>query len=161
MKVVTKMSKMNRTTNTVDEKWSHGIRTRVNIKLYHYFKFVKISAGGGAMTRGNQLLSGKGLTANEAAFTERNEATDAPRNFREAEMEIGMMKEMVDNGILRILMEDAMSAVPGFKPITFQGKFNNIYRTNQPAESSYLNTRSLLEFNRVIPHGLHTVPADF
>ena len=120
-----------------------------------------MSAGVGAMTMVNQLLSGKGLTANEAAFTERNEATDAPRNFREAEMTIEMMKEIVDNGILRILMEDAMSAVPSFKPITFQGKFNNIYRTNQPAESSYLNTRSLLEFNIVIPHVLHTVPADF
>ena len=33
-----------------------------------------------------------------------------------------------------------MSAIPGFRPITFQGKFNNIYGTNQLAESSYLNT---------------------
>lgn len=37
-----------------------------------------------------------------------------------------MTKEMVDN---RILSEDAMSAVPGFKPITFHSKFNNIYGT--------------------------------
>ena len=92
------------------------------------------------------------------AFTERNEAMGAPRNFREAKMAIGMLKEMVDDGILRA---DAMSAVPGFKPITFQGKLNNIYRTNQPAESSYLNTRSLLEFNIVILHGLHTFPTGF
>ena len=42
---------------------------RVNIKLYHCFKFAKMSAGGGAMTRGNQLLFGNGL------------ATDAPRNL--------------------------------------------------------------------------------
>ena len=47
-----------------------------------------MSAGGGAMTRGNQLLSGNGC------------ATDAPRNFRQAKMAIRMMKEMVDDGIL-------------------------------------------------------------
>ena len=55
---------------------------------------------------------------------------------------------MVDDEILR---EDAMTAVPGFKPIIYQGKFNNIYGTDKPAESSYLNTRSLLG----IPHS-HT-----
>ena len=73
-------------------------------------------------------------------------------------MAIEMMKEMVDNGILR---EDAISALPGFKLITFQGKFNIIYRTNQPAESSNLSTRSLFEFHIVIPHGLYTFPAGF
>ena len=38
----------------------------------------------------------------------------------EAKMEIGMMKEMIDDGILR---EDAMSVVPGFKPVK-----KNIFR---------------------------------
>ena len=94
------------------------IPCRVNIKF--------VSLGGGAMNRGNQLLLGKDLAADEAAFTETNEATEAPRSFREAKMTIGMTKEMVDN---RILSEDAMSAVPGFKPITFHSKFNNIYGT--------------------------------
>ena len=44
-------------------------------------------------------------------FTERNEATGAPRNFREMKIAIEMVKEVVDDGILR---EGGMSAVPCF-----------------------------------------------
>lgn len=43
-----------------------------------------MSAGGGTMEHGNMLSSAKGTPANEYSFTQRNEATDAPQNFREA-----------------------------------------------------------------------------
>ena len=67
-------------------------------------------------------------------------------------MALGIVKDMVDDGIIR---DDAMNAVLGYKQITFQGKFNGIRETHQPAQ------RSELDFNITISHGLHAVPTDF
>ena len=103
-----------------------------------------MSAGGGTMARGNMLSANKGALANERTFTERNEAVDAPRSFKEARTNVGIINDMVLN---RSAREDLLDAYPELKPLTFQEKFSSIVKTIQPAESTYSNARSLLEFN--------------
>ena len=103
-----------------------------------------MSAGGGTMARGNMLSANKGALANERTFTERNEAVDAPRSFKEARTNVGIINDMVLN---RSAREDLLDAYPELKPLTFQEKFSSIVKTIQPAESTYINARSLLEFN--------------
>ena len=49
-----------------------------------------MSAGRGTMVCGNVLSANKGAPANERTFTERNEAVDAPRNFKEARTNVGL-----------------------------------------------------------------------
>ena len=103
-----------------------------------------MSAGGGTMARGNMLSANKGALANERTFTERNEAVDAPRSFKEARTNVGIINDMVLN---RSAREDLLDAYPELKPLTFQEKFSSIVKIIQPAESTYSNARSLLEFN--------------
>ena len=103
-----------------------------------------MSAGGGTMACGNMLSANKGALANERTFTERNEAVDAPRSFKEARTNVGIINDMVLN---RSAREDLLDAYPELKPLTFQEKFSSIVKTIQPAESTYSNARSLLEFN--------------
>ena len=103
-----------------------------------------MSAGGGTMARGNMLSANKGALANERTFTERNEAVDAPRSFKEARTNVGIINDMVLN---RSAREDLLDAYPELKPLMFQEKFSSIVKTIQPAESTYINARSLLEFN--------------
>ena len=96
------------------------------------------------MMRGNVLLANKGTPANERTFTERNEAVDAPRSFKEARTNMGIINDMILNGNAR---EDLRGVYPELKPFTFQDEFSSIVKTIQPAECTYSNTRSLLEFN--------------
>ena len=103
-----------------------------------------MSAGGGTMARGNMLSANKGALANERTFTERNEAVDAPRSFKEARTNVGIINDMVLN---RSARQDLLDAYPELKPLTFQEKFSSIVKTIQPAESTYINARSLLEFS--------------
>ena len=79
-----------------------------------------MSAGGGTMARGNMLSANKGALANERTFTERNEAVDAPRSFKEARTNVGITNDMVLNGNTR---EDLLDVYPELKPLTFQDKF--------------------------------------
>ena len=69
-----------------------------------------MSAGRKTMVRGNVLSANKGAPANERTFTERNEAVDAPRNFKEARTNVGL------NGNAQ---EDLLDAYPEPKPLTF------------------------------------------
>ena len=108
----------NKLTDYVKKNQTQFDRFRVNINFFIVNR---------SDLRGNKMPSGKGAPAREGAFTERNEATDSPRNFKEAMMALGIAKEMVDDGIIR---EDAMNAVPAYKQITFQGEFNGIIETH-------------------------------
>ena len=117
-----------------------------------------MSASGGTMIRGNMLISAKGTPTDETAFTERNNGVDAPRKFKEAINNVGMLGEMVHNGIIR---EDVMNAVPGNRPLNFQNKFSYIFPNKQATESTYIATDSILEFNLTFPRGLFTVLSDF
>lgn len=44
------------------------------------------------------MLCGGALRKINKIFTERNEATDSSRNFRESKMALGIAKEMVHDG---------------------------------------------------------------
>lgn len=44
------------------------------------------------------MLCGGALIKINKMFTERNEATDSSRNFRESKMALGIAKEMVHDG---------------------------------------------------------------
>ena len=57
-----------------------------------------MSAGGRAMVCGNMLSAKKGAPANERTFTEQNEAVDAPRSFKEARNNVGIINDIVFNG---------------------------------------------------------------
>ena len=83
-----------------------------------------MTASGGTMIRGNMLTSGKRAPADEAAYTERSDGVNAPRNCKEAINNVEMLGEMVHDGIIR---EDVMDAVPGNRPLNFQNKFNYIF----------------------------------
>ena len=76
------------------------------------------------MIRGNMLTSAKRAPTDEAVFTERSDRVDALRNIKEAINNVGMLGEMVHDGIIR---EDVMDAVPGNRPLNFQNKFSYIF----------------------------------
>ena len=101
-----------------------------------------MGAAGGAMIRGNMLTFAKGAPTDEAAFTERNNGVDAPRNFQEAIYNDGMLGKMVPDGIIR---ENVMDAVPGNKPVNFQNKFSYIFPNKKVAENTYIATDSIFE----------------
>ena len=103
-----------------------------------------MSAGRKTMVRGNVLSANKGAPANERTFTERNEAVDAPRNFKEARTNVGL------NGNAQ---EDLLDAYTELKLLTFQDKFSLIEKPIQPAKSTHSNTRLLLQFNLELQKG--------
>ena len=78
---------------------------------------------------------------------------DAPRSFKEARNKVGIINDMVLNGNAQ---EDMLEAYPELKPLNFQDKLASVVKTMQPAENTYANTRSLLEFNIITQKG--TVP---
>ena len=51
---------------------------------------------------------------------------------------------MIDNGDLR---EGALSTIEWKKSINYQNEFGNIIPSQQVAESTYLSTKTVLEFN--------------
>ena len=104
------------------------------------------------------LTSVKGALADEVAFTERNNGVGTPRNFKEAINNIGMLGEMVHNGIIR---EDVMDAVLGNKPSIFQNKFSYIFPNKHVTESTYIATDSILEFSLTVSRELFMVLSDF
>ena len=114
-----------------------------------------MSGGAGTMVLGNVLSANKSAPANERNFIERNKAVDAPRSFKEARTNMGILNDMFLKEKAR---KDLLDAYPKLKPLTFQGKLSSIVKTIQPAESTYSNTRSLLELNLELQKGIYTVP---
>ena len=88
--------------------------------LYNFLK--KMNAGGSTMIQSNMLTSAKGAPPDEVAFTERNDRVDPPRYFKGVINNVGMIGEMVHDGIIRV---DVMDAVPGNRP------FSNIFPTSK------------------------------
>ena len=117
-----------------------------------------MSAGGSAMVRGGLLSSNKSAPTMEGAFTKRNDGVDYPRNFDEAYKNISAITDMIDNGDLR---EDVLATKEWAKPINYQNEFDNIVPSQQIAESTYLSTKTILEFNIEMPRGHYVRPADF
>lgn len=117
-----------------------------------------MSAGGGAMVRGNALTSNKEAPANETSFTKRNEVTDHPRNYVEAYKNMEVINEMVDLGIV---WEDVLTSMPQVRSISFQNEYHQITLGKQIAKSTYISSGTIPEFNIIIPKGLYTVPTDF
>ena len=114
-----------------------------------------MSGGAGTMVLGNVLSANKSAPANERNFTERNEAVDAPRSFKEARTNMGILNDMFLKEKAR---KDLLDAYPKLKPLTFQDKLSSIVKTIQPAKSTYSNTRSFLELNLELQKGIYTVP---
>lgn len=94
-----------------------------------------MNAGGSTMIRGDMLTSAKGAAPDEVAFTERNDGVDAPRYFKGVINNVGMLGEMVHDGIIRV---DVMDAVPGNRP------FRNIFSNKQVAESTFIAIDSIV-----------------
>ena len=117
-----------------------------------------MSAGGSAMVRGGLLSSNKGAPTLEGEFSKRNDGVDYPRNFDEAYKIVSAITGMIDNGDLR---EDAFATIEWKKPINYQNEFDNIIPSQQVAESTYLSTKTILEFNIEVPKGNYVRPADF
>ena len=65
---------------------------------------------------------------------------------------------MTDNGDLR---ENVIATIEWAKPINYQNEFDNIVPSQQVAESTYLSTKTILEFNIEVPRGHYVRPADF
>ena len=117
-----------------------------------------MSAGGSAMVRGGLLSPNKGAPTMEGAFTERNDGVDYPRNFDKAYKNVSAITDMIDNGDLR---EDVLATIEWAKPINYQNEFDNILPSQQVAESTYISTKTILEFNIEVPRGHYVRPADF
>ena len=110
------------------------------------------------MVRGGLLSPNKGAPTMEGAFTERNDGVDYPRNFDEAYKNVSAITDMIDNGDLR---EDILATIEWAKPINHQKEFDNIIPSQQVAESTYLSTKTILEFNIEVPRGNYVRLADF
>ena len=94
----------------------------------------------------------------EGAFTERNVVTDYPRNFDEAYNNVSATIEMIDKGELR---QDVLCTIEWAKPINFQNDYDSIVPNHQVAESSYLSSKTILEFVISVPRGHYVKPSDF
>ena len=110
------------------------------------------------MIRGSTISSNKGAPAREGAFRERNNGVDYPGCFDEAYKNMEALTEMLDKGEVR---EDILNSKEWAKPINFQNEYNGIVPTRQIAESTFLSSSTVLEFNLVILNGNHTVLSDF
>lgn len=111
-----------------------------------------MNAGGSTMIQSNMLTSAKGAPPDEVAFTERNDRVDPPRYFKGVINNVGMIGEMVHDGIIRV---DVMDAVPGNRP------FSNIFPNKQVAESTFIATDSVVWFDLTFSTGLFMVSSDF
>ena len=111
-----------------------------------------MNAGGSTMIRGDMLTSAKGAAPDEVAFTERNDGVDAPRYFKGVINNVGMLGEMVHDGIIRV---DVMDAVPGNRP------FSNIFSNKQVAESTFIAIDSIVWFDLTFSTRLFMVSSDF
>ena len=108
-----------------------------------------MSAGGGAIIRGSTISSNKGAPAREEAFIERNVGVDYPQQFVEVYKNMEAFNEMLDKVEVR---EDVQNSIKQAKPINFQNEYDAIVPTKQIAESTYLSSGTVLEFNLVIPN---------
>ena len=110
------------------------------------------------MVRGGLLSSNKGAVTMEAAFTDRNDGVDYPQNFEEAYKNVSATTDMIDNGDLR---EDVLATIEWAKAINYQNEYDSIVPSQQVAESTYISTKTILEFNIEVPRGNYVRPADF
>ena len=94
----------------------------------------------------------------EGAFTERNVGTDYPRNFDEAYNNVTATIEMIDKGELR---QDVLCTIEWAKPINFQNDYDSIVPNHQVAESTYLSSKTILEFVISVQRGHYVKPSDF
>ena len=117
-----------------------------------------MSASGSAMVRGGLLSSNKGAPTMEGTFTKKNDGVDNPRNFDEAHKNVSAISDMVDNSNLR---EDVLATIECAKPINYQNELGNIVPSQQITESTYLSTKTILEFNIEVLRGHYVRPADF
>ena len=65
---------------------------------------------------------------------------------------------MTDKGELR---EDVLSTVEWAKSINFQNDYDSIVPNHQVAESTYLSSKTILEFVIFAPRGHYVKPSDF
>ena len=61
----------------------------------------------------------------------------------------------------RVVEEDVLDTLEWAKPLNFQESYGKITSVRQIAESSYLLSRTVLEFNIINTRGQYIRPADF
>ena len=110
------------------------------------------------MVREGVLSSNKDVPTMEGAFIERNDGVDYPRNFDKAYKKVSAITDMIDNDDLR---EHVLTTIEWAKPINYPNEFDNIVPSQQVPESTYLSTKTILEFNIEVPRGHYVRPADF
>ena len=105
------------------------------------------------MVMGNTLSSNKSVLANEGAFTERGSSLNYPRNYHETYKNMQTVTDLFDNGVVEEVVLDTLEWA---KPRIIWK--NNTFR--QRADSSYLSSGIVLEFNIIFPGGQYTGTAD-
>ena len=79
-----------------------------------------MSAGGGAMVRGNTLSSNKGATADESLFTETGDTLNYPRGYHDALQNTKKALTIVDKGEME---GDTIETVDWARPLAFQDSY--------------------------------------
>ena len=105
------------------------------------------------MVRGNILSSNKSALANEGAITETGGGLNYPRNYHETYKNMQTVTDLFDNGVVEEVVLDTLEWA---KPRIIWK--NNTFR--QRADSSYLSSGIVLEFNIIFPGGQYTGTAD-
>ena len=116
-----------------------------------------MSAGVGAMVRGNALTSNKGAPADESNFTNTEDTLKYPTDFDETYNNAKKAMQMIDKGELD---GETVGSVDWAKPIKFQDAYKRITPEVQTATSSYLRGGAVVEFNITVPNSKHIRPGD-
>ena len=103
-----------------------------------------MSAGVGAMVRGNALTSNKGAPADESNFTHTGDTLNYPPDFNETYNNAKKAMQMIDKGELD---GETVGSVNWVKLIKFQDTYKRITPEVQTATSSYLTEGTVLKFN--------------
>ena len=116
-----------------------------------------MSAGGGAMARGNALTSNKGAPADESNFTHTEDTLNYPTDFDETYNNAKKTKQMIDKDQLD---GETVGSGDWAKPIKFQDTYKRITLEVQTATISYLTGGTVLKFNITVPDSKYTRPGD-
>ena len=116
-----------------------------------------MSAGGGAMVRGNALTSNKGAPADESNFTHTGNTLNYLTDFNETYNNARKAVQMIDKGELG---GETVGSADWAEPIKFQDTFKRIMPEVQTATSSYLTRGTVLEFKITVPDTKYIRPGD-
>ena len=117
-----------------------------------------MSAGGGAMVRGNTLSSNKCAPTEESLFTKTRDTLNYPRVYHDALQNTKKALTMVDKSGM---VGDTIETVDWARPLNSEDSYQKITHSTQTAAPTYLTGGTVLEFNIIVPQGQFFRPADW